>query len=262
MTTTFRFWSDLHLEVGSWRREWFEGGADQYLILAGDVCEMRHIARHYDFFEMCSISFKHVFYVPGNHEFWSKYLEKVPAIKQYLAETFHNVTMLSQNAIHLDCGVSILGATLWYDASHLDSSAPRQYLRQVANDYKYISTKRRGWSGLRPSDVIYHNVRDILWLKQASQLCAGKVVIVTHHAPHVGSVDHSQDPESYREYVNDLNLDEFKCDVWVHGHVHKMCDYYVGDTHVLCNPRGYELYNHVNPTFDPHKTFTVTPNEH
>ena len=37
-------------------------------------------------------------------------------------------------------------------------------------------------------------------------------------------------------------------DVWVHGHVHHSVGYVLGETQVLCNPRGYA---DENPAFDP-----------
>ena len=40
------------------------------------------------------------------------------------------------------------------------------------------------------------------------------------------------------------NLDEFIMDhpqikLWTHGHVHNVFDYTIGETRVVCNPRGY-----------------------
>ena len=43
------------------------------------------------------------------------------------------------------------------------------------------------------------------------------------------------------------NLEEFIMDrpnikLWTHGHTHEDFDYMVGDTRVVCNPRGYIGY--------------------
>ncbi|HEX7026241.1 MAG TPA: metallophosphoesterase, partial [Gammaproteobacteria bacterium] len=76
-------------------------------------------------------------------------------------------------------------------------------------------------------------------------------VVVTHHAPATGSI-----AEQYK--ANMLNpafiseMDELvthsgaRC--WIHGHTHSRFDYTLGDTRVLCNPRGYP--NEVT-RFDP-----------
>ena len=43
------------------------------------------------------------------------------------------------------------------------------------------------------------------------------------------------------------NLSEFIMDrpqikVWQHGHMHNVSDYMMGETRVVCNPRGYIKY--------------------
>jgi len=39
------------------------------------------------------------------------------------------------------------------------------------------------------------------------------------------------------------NLDElilqYQPDIWIHGHMHRPADYFIGKTRVICNPRGY-----------------------
>lgn len=38
--------------------------------------------------------------------------------------------------------------------------------------------------------------------------------------------------------------------LWLHGHTHGSCDYRIGGTRVVCNPRGYHPHA-LNPKFDP-----------
>jgi Icc-related predicted phosphoesterase len=52
---------------------------------------------------------------------------------------------------------------------------------------------------------------------------------------------------AYASDLSELILDTQPA-VWFHGHVHNSFDYLVGDTIVLCNPRGYVDQN---PTFNP-----------
>ncbi len=77
-------------------------------------------------------------------------------------------------------------------------------------------------------------------------------MVVTHHSPSAQSIP--------RQYENDIlsasyasNLDnlvrELEPDLWVHGHMHETCDYLIGKTRVVCNPRGYP--DERNPQFDP-----------
>lgn len=42
-------------------------------------------------------------------------------------------------------------------------------------------------------------------------------------------------------YSSDLTglILERKPDLWIHGHVHQTADYRIGQTRVICNPRGH-----------------------
>jgi hypothetical protein len=80
----------------------------------------------------------------------------------------------------------------------------------------------------------------------------GKTVVVTHHLPHLNSVDamfagHPLNPA----FVSHMpELVRPPVDLWIHGHTHCLCDYTVAGTRVLCNPRGY-FPNDLNRGFDP-----------
>lgn len=255
--TTFRLWSDLHLETGNWHTEWFDGAEGQYLILAGDIDEIKKHKREIEFFKLCNDSFIKTFYVPGNHEFWGTYVEKWADAKAFFAEQgLENIILMQQDTYELD-DVTIFGATMWYDATHLNTSMPRAYLKQEAKDFQYIATMRRQtWSGLRPIDVIYWNVTHIRWLQTVVPLCEKKKVVITHHAPSPASMDPTFD-DDHAEYINHIDLKTIPADVWVHGHVHYSHRYIQDDVEVISNPRGYQLYNAVNSNFDPQFTFEV-----
>ncbi|MDX8482282.1 hypothetical protein RFN28_28060 [Mesorhizobium sp. VK24D] len=51
-------------------------------------------------------------------------------------------------------------------------------------------------------------------------------------------------------YASDLSalIEAGRPALWLHGHTHDSCDYQVGNTRVVCNPRGYE---DENAAFDP-----------
>jgi hypothetical protein len=69
-----------------------------------------------------------------------------------------------------------------------------------------------------------------------------KVVVITHNLPSIRSI-----PERYRTDLVSAafasNLDDLVersgALLWLHGHTHTACDYMIGRTRVLCNPRGY-----------------------
>ena len=72
-----------------------------------------------------------------------------------------------------------------------------------------------------------------------------KIVVVTHHSPSYLSIvpKYADNYEMNGGYHNDLSkfiLDNPRISTWVHGHTHKVLDYKIGDTRIVCNPRGYE----------------------
>jgi Icc-related predicted phosphoesterase len=65
-------------------------------------------------------------------------------------------------------------------------------------------------------------------------------VVLTHHAPHPGSV-HERFAGSIINgaFISDLTELVEQADLWLHGHAHDSFDYRVGRCRVVCNPRGY-----------------------
>lgn len=68
-------------------------------------------------------------------------------------------------------------------------------------------------------------------------------MVVGHHAPSHLSVDELYRGQSTNyAYYSDLSefiLDRPQIKLWVHGHTHNKFDYNIGDTRIVCNPRGY-----------------------
>lgn len=68
--------------------------------------------------------------------------------------------------------------------------------------------------------------------------------MITHHAPSLRSV-----PELYKAdllsaaYASNLEgfIESANIALWIHGHTHQSQDYPIGNTRILCNPRGYPM---------------------
>ena len=70
--------------------------------------------------------------------------------------------------------------------------------------------------------------------------------MLTHHAPSELSINEKYgDDETNNCFAS--NHTEFikksKIDLWAHGHTHTSFDYFIGDTRIICNPRGYGFEN-------------------
>ena len=70
----------------------------------------------------------------------------------------------------------------------------------------------------------------------------GSTVIITHHLPSPRSL--YPDDRSFSEHqfpVPELErlIMTYQPELWIHGHRHLVQDYMIGQTRVICNPRGY-----------------------
>jgi Icc-related predicted phosphoesterase len=202
-----------------------------------------------------------VVFVPGNHEYYGRVLadDRQEFTNRYLYGD------LPEGLHYLDCrhvyvgNVKFLGATLWTDFAVFSQDGDEKDLEwfmataeRSMNDYRAILYDHRA-APLKASHTreLHWEARN--WLRRELRVHhdEGPTVVVTHHAPHPGSIDAEfRDDPLTAAYASDLEglmrLDEPQ--LWVHGHTHVSFDYQVGRTRVLCNPKGY---GSENPRFNP-----------
>jgi Icc-related predicted phosphoesterase len=82
-----------------------------------------------------------------------------------------------------------------------------------------------------------------------------KFVVVGHHAPSKTSTKprYQNDTLMNGGYSSDLSefiLDRPQIKLWTHGHTHDKFDYMIGDTRIVCNPRGYINYEECANNFE------------
>ena len=234
------FVNDIHLEFGALPEN--PSGSD-VLVLAGDVTVKNRV----DWINEIANNFKHIVYVLGNHEFYHQNLDNTyRKTKEQLAD---NVYLLQNESVTLD-GVTFHGTTLWSD---FNRGNPLSYLQceNVVNDFRTIRADN-GKSRFTPQRAHReHNVATVFLRENVKK---GDVV-VTHHGPTYKSLDDKHRSSDINgSYVSDLAdlIIESGPTLWFHGHLHNTSDYVVGNTRVLCNPRGYVRYD-TNPNFDVHK---------
>lgn len=227
------FLSDLHLEFG----DDVPSPEGDVLILAGDITT-RVKQKHIDWIN--SLKFEHILYVMGNHEFYRGSVEKVIAETKSLVAK--NVHVLENETVKID-GVNFHGATLWTD---FDKANPisMELAEGGMNDYRAIRKENYAYRW-RPVDALNAHRASVAYLKM--NVRKGDVV-VTHMAPSFQSIHPdfrtSRLNGCYASDLEDFMLDR-QPELWFHGHVHRAMDYFVGDTRVLCNPRGYEGHEFV-----------------
>ena len=255
--------SDLHLEFGDINLK-NEQSAD-VLILAGDICVAKDLGKQSemgervrDFFKRVAFQFPKVIYVMGNHEHYSgDYAKSADTIRANVPD---NVHLLDRGLIMLDDWMFV-GGTLWTDFNKQDPLTLHA-AETMMNDYRGVKhTGEPGiWKFLPRHSFDEHMktknyIANVLSDRRQNGRSDRKVVVVGHHAPSFNSIDDQYRAQHIMNGCFYSNLDEFIMDheeiaVWIHGHVHQGFDYKIGETRILCNPRGYTGYERIANTFE------------
>ena len=269
--------SDLHLEFQDINLKNEEGA--NVLILSGDILVAEDLHQHpemsygmysnvnladlgrrqesalrfRDFLKRCSFQFPHVIYIAGNHEF---YHGKWKATLQYLRDEcakFPNVYFLERDVKVID-DVTFIGATLWTDMNKGDPLTLHA-IGDMMNDFKIIRNDEHGFTKLRPAHAMYRHQQTMAYLKSIlPDMKDRKIVFVGHHAPSKQSTHpkYQNDQLMNGGYSSDLSefiLDHPEIVLWTHGHTHDPFDYMIGNTRIVCNPRGYAGWDPMADTF-------------
>jgi len=243
------------------------------IVLAGDIgvgfkeekkfCEK--IAREHK---------KPVVFVLGNHSFYGKgNIDRIRGLwAQYstLESETTDVHYIDDGHHWSYKGVNFVGGIFWTNFNNYDTWDMR-VAEQMMNDYRGCRMTQMDSSldnmhsfekdGMTESSDYYFTPRRSVdehyktkeYMNYMLSELEGTNVVVTHHLPSQRSSDSryrdsSLNPAYYSHldtWVRDRDIA-----LWVHGHTHGSNDYMLGDTRVVCNPRGY--FNHdENPSFSP-----------
>jgi Icc-related predicted phosphoesterase len=183
--------------------------------------------------------------IAGNHEFYhNELIESYAFFRQDYKLPIH---FLQNNEVILN-GVRFLGTTLWtdYKLSEPDLSQDQAmvYCGKALNDHFVIK-----YNGGRftPYDALQYHETAIAWLeKRLEEPFDGPTVVVTHHCPSPKSIHEKYAGSSINAAFSsnlDALIEKYQPAFWLHGHTHHPFDYKIGDTRVVCNPRGYPNEN-------------------
>jgi predicted phosphodiesterase len=205
----FGIFSDLHMEFQPWL---FEPEADVFYLNAGDT-HPNSLTRDYFTKEVMGENY---FYIYGNHD--------------YYGGTFRDADMdVFSRCVN---GLKIAGATLWTDIR------PDRW-------YDFCNYMM---DGRVIKDLTYDRYMNAHETHKHFLFNSGADIWVIHHLPSFQSVH-----EDYRNSDgNDFFATELSYQILemkkspkliVHGHTHKAMGYMIGNTRVICHPRGYPNEN-------------------
>lgn len=205
--------------------------------------------RFREFFHHVNQEYDHVIYIAGNHEF---YHGKFPDAYDWLREeikNYNNIHFLDKDHIEID-DVTFVGGTLWTDMNRNDPTT-MQLIEGMMNDFRIIRNSQRNYARFSPLDSVVHHRATLEYIKKiVDSDVTKKYVVVGHHAPTSLSIHDKYKKDVWMNggYFSDLSefiLDRPQIALWTHGHMHDPFDYMMGQTRVVCNPRGYKGH-------DPH----------
>lgn len=241
------------------------------------------------FFEEVCDAFPHVIYVAGNHEHYhGDFARTISGLKTKLGR-FKNLHILDKEVFRLDDYVFI-GSTLWTNMNnedpltlyHMRSMMNDFVCVKNSNRYTYRNVplykkdeddilvldgagkpmqigmkKKEEVSRFSPEDAVEENKKCFEFIKHCVSEAKPneKVIVVGHHTPSHKSCHprYAHDEimnggyhNNYEEYI----IDHPQIKLWTHGHTHERYDYMIGDTRIVCNPRGYVGHEQISRTFE------------
>lgn len=235
--------SDLHLEFS---------GLDDLQIPDADVCvvsgdlQNKGILNSLQWLDDRMAMHMPTIFIAGNHEFYRAEHtldEEIARARAY--EPKGRLSFLENSSIEFE-DVVFTGSTLWADFDALGEEFSQIAMRHAArdlNDYRLIKFSKQPFQRLLPGLTYRKHVQSLYSIENTLENYPGqKVVVVTHHAPSLKSVE--------PRYLVDMLTPSFASDLesvmirhaptlWIHGHVHHHVDYMVDKTRVIAHPRGY-----------------------
>lgn len=212
--------SDLHLEKGASYWSFKIERTAPYLILAGDIGQLRHHEGHLAFLRAHCNIFERMFLVLGNHEFYGiSRQEGIEYATRFEEELREKLVVMNRTKQDIEDGnIVILGCTL----------LPRipEDTEGLTNDFQCIQQ----WC-VSDHNEEYH--KDLEWLKQSLEVVLrskqrSRVIIVTHYAPPFDQTTHPTHRSSRNRYCfcsDTLTYLDTKVALehvthWIFGHTH------------------------------------------
>lgn len=277
--------SDIHLEFGDWYPVNPEGA--DVLVLSGDILVAKDLLyevpspynhklygtekseRFHAFLANCKKEWKEVIYVMGNHEHYNGDFAKS-------ADTIREVTdrlgihFLDKQIVKID-DVTFVGGTLWTDMNARDDLT-MYTIRTMMNDFRLVRNSAKvahfkdmdgkfhtRESRFTPEDAVEDHEKFLEYIRTVIEgKNDEKFVVVGHHAPsrkstHPRYANDTLMNGGYSSHLDFFIEDHPQIKLWTHGHTHEPFDYTIGQTRILCNPRGYvgheRLSNEVEPYY-------------
>lgn len=237
----FQIFSDLHLEMKPDTYPIIPRLAN-IIILAGDIGRLS-MSNYRSFIKYCSETWDKVFYVFGNHEFYSNrsFTTIIEKYKEFFM-TFNNVHLLDNSYVEYD-GYIFYGFTGWTMPIFTTSKSAKE----VLNDYNYIRTTEGRFSISYQSHLSNHQTRMFKNFIESLNDDEDNIIVITHFSPlkHETLNPKRLHPElddyyCWNDILHELHIDSNKIKAWCAGHTHWSYKFKHNDVLYVSNAIGYE----------------------
>lgn len=231
-----QYCSDLHLEFERNNRYVSSNlpkVCGEILILAGDIVPLHDEHMNSMFFNFIVQNYEHVFWVPGNHEY---YYHDIAGYGSSMHNRIHPKISIVNNVVIEHGGVPIIFSTMWSKISPPNE----RLIEQGMADFGCITYKSKKF---RASDFNRLHEESVDFLNTAIHSLKRPFVVVTHHlpSPMCSSRIHKISPinEAFCVDLTDF-VRESNASFWIYGHSHhNNPPFQIGNTILLTNQLGY-----------------------
>lgn len=228
-----RIFSDLHLEFGKRSLDRCinickRNGHVKNLVLAGDITNFK---KRNEILPLVVSELKkyhdNIFYVLGNHEFYTNGGDIHNDIKDYKKICSELRIILLDNDHYETDDFVFYGTTLW-------SNVTKDAYKRMNDKYSF--------NDIQEVLDVHEKSIELLGTFIDNYQVPKPLIVVTHHLPSFELID-----PVYRDY-NQLNtgfasnLDHLIKDpvkLWIYGHTHRPNDIHLNSVRLVCNPHGY-----------------------
>lgn len=245
--------------------------------------------RYHNFFIDCANKFSKVIYIAGNHEHYhGDYKYTISDLKKRLGYitnlhildkeciTIEDITFIGgtlwtdmnkEDPLTLHAMVRMMNDFRCVDNSNREVSfrtfepvdkpvgmTDQEWIEKPSESRTKVVFKTRV-ARFSPEDAVEDHKKMLGYIKSVvAEQHDRKFVVVGHHTPSMQSCHprYRNDQIMNGGYHSDLSefiLDRPQIKLWTHGHTHELFDYMIGDTRVVCNPRGYAGHEDIADTF-------------
>lgn len=196
-----------------------------YIVFAGDIDTYRR-----------GFSFrKPLIFVPGNHDYYSKKINKRDEDWSKFEKETNWITLYNGKKFVDNGEFRIIGSTLWTD--YIDKS-----LTHKMNDFTCIKSSNHPYKFTSQMWLQYH-INESNELKkriQEAELLNKRVICVTHYVPSYNCIHSKYKNDDINCFYASRNIEFIhKPELWIFGHTHMPADFTENNTRFFSNPHGY-----------------------